>query len=314
MAKRIITRRDFLKAAAVTPIAGAIGFCPTGAGAAVAARPKTETSGGVATLKPIGQASRVVLVRDENAVAADRKFNAEAIQKMLDDAVGALFGEKNPVAAWKKIVKPTDTIGIKTNTWNYLPTGKEVEQAIQKRVIDAGVAPERIAIADRGVLKNPIFQNATVLINARPARVHYWAGMGSCIKNYIQFVPKPSEYHNDACADLATIWNLPPVKDRTKLNILVMLTPLFHNIGPQGFSEKYLWPYKGLIVGQDVVAVDATGFRIIQAKRLKEFGEEKPLETSAHHIALADTRHKLGTSDPGQIELIKLGWTDDILI
>jgi hypothetical protein len=314
MAKRIITRRDFLKAAAVTPIAGAIGFCSTGAGAAVAARPRTETSGGVATLKPIAQASRVVLVRDENAVAADRKFNAEAIQKMLDDAVSALFGEKNPVAAWKKIVTSADTVGIKTNTWNSLPTGKEVEQAIQKRVIDAGVPPERIAIADRGVLNNPIFQSATVLINARPARAHYWAGMGSCIKNYIQFVPKPSEYHNDACADLATIWNLPPVKDRTKLNILVMLTPLFHNIGPRGFSEKYLWPYKGLIVGQDVVAVDATGFRIIQAKRLKEFGEEKPLETSAHHIALADTRHKLGTSDPGQIELIKLGWTDDILI
>ena len=314
MAKRIITRRDFLKAAAVTPIAGAIGFCPTGAGAAVGARPKTETSGGIATLKSIAQASRVVLVRDENAVAADRKFNAEAIQKMLDDAVCALFGEKNPAAAWKKIVKPTDTIGIKTNAWNYLPTGKEVEQAIQKRVIDAGVPVERIAIADRGVLENPIFQSATVLINARPARVHYWAGMGSCIKNYIQFVPKPSDYHNDACADLATIWNLPPVKDRTKLNILVMLTPLFHNIGPRGFSEKYLWPYKGLIVGQDVVAVDATGFRVIQAKRLKEFGEEKPLETSAHHIALADTRHKLGTSDPGQIELIKLGWTDDILI
>lgn len=314
MAKRIITRRDFLKAAAVTPIAGAIGFCPTGAGAAVGARPKTETSGGIAPLKFIAQASRVVLVRDENAVAADRKFNAEAIQKMLDDAVGALFGEKNPVTAWKKIVKPTDTIGIKTNTWNYLPTGKEVEQAIQRRVMDAGVPVERIAIADRGVLENPIFQSATVLINARPARVHYWAGMGSCIKNYIQFVPKPSDYHNDACADLATIWNLPPVKDRTKLNILVMLTPLFHNIGPRGFSEKYLWPYKGLIVGQDVVAVDATGFRIIQAKRLKEFGEEKPLETSAHHIALADTRHKLGTSDPGQIELIKLGWTDDILI
>jgi len=314
MAKRIITRRDFLKAAAVTPIAGAIGFCPPGAGAAVGARPKTETSGGIAPLKSIAQASRVVLVRDENAVAADRKFNAEAIQKMLDDAVGALFGEKNPVAAWKKIVKPTDTIGIKTNAWNYLPTGKEVEQAIQRRVMDAGVPVERIAIADRGVLENPIFQNATVLINARPARVHYWAGMGSCIKNYIQFVPKPSDYHNDACADLATIWNLPPVKDRTKLNILVMLTPLFHNIGPRGFSEKYLWPYKGLIVGQDVVAVDATGFRIIQAKRLKEFGEEKPLETSAHHIALADTRHKLGTSDPGQIELIKLGWTDEILI
>jgi hypothetical protein len=93
-----------------------------------------------------------------------------------------------------------------------------------------------------------------------------------------------------------------------------MLTPLFHNIGPRGFSEKYLWPYKGLIVGQDVVAVDSAGYRILQAKRLREFGEDRPLETSAHHIMLADTRHKLGKSDPSQIELIKLGWQDDVLI
>jgi hypothetical protein len=138
--------------------------------------------------------------------------------------------------------------------------------------------------------------------------------MGSCIKNYIHFVPKPADYHGDACADLATIWNLPAVKGRTKLNILVMLTPLYHNIGPRGFSESYLWPYGGLIIGQDPVAVDATGYRIIQAKRLKEFGEDRPLETSAHHIQLADTRHKLGKSDPNAIELIKRGWMQEIFI
>jgi len=316
MAKKIITRREFLRAAAVTPIAGAIGCCCAGSGA-VASGPNAGSAGGSARISStvrLPSLSRVVLIRDDKAVDAERKFSAEAIQKMLDDAVAALFTEKDAVAAWKKIVKPSDTVGIKTNTWNLLPTGKEVEQAIQRRVMDAGVPPERIAIADWGVLKNPIFQSATVLINARPARVHYWAGMGSCIKNYIQFVPKPADYHTDACADLATIWQLPHVKDRTKLNILVMLTPLFHNIGPRGFSEKYLWPYKGLIVGQDPVAVDSTGYRVLQAKRLKEFGEEKPLETSAHHIALADTRHKLGTSDPSQIELIKLGWLDGAFI
>ena len=313
MAKKIITRRDFLKAAAVTPFAGAIGCCCTGT-AAVGPKPVAGSGQGVATLRSVSRASRVVLVRDENAVTAGRTFNAEVIQKMLDDAVMALFGEKSPAAAWKMIVKPEDTVGIKTNAWRQLPTGKEVEDAIKKRVLEAGVPAEKVAVADRGVLNNPLFQSATVLINARPARVHYWSGLGSCIKNYIQFVPKPSEYHNDACADLATIWNLPLVKDKTKLNIQVMLTPLFHNIGPSGFNEKYLWPYKGLIVGQDVVAVDTTAYRIIQAKRKQFFNEDQVLETSAHHIALADTRHKLGTSDPGKIELIKLGWTGEILI
>jgi hypothetical protein len=262
----------------------------------------------------MSRAPRVVLVRDSKAVLELRKFDGAVVQKMLDDAVTALFGAKDPAAAWKKIVGPGDTVGIKTNAWNSLPTGQEVEEAIRKRVLEAGVPAEKLAVADRGVLQNPIFQNATVLINARPARAHYWAGMGSCIKNYIQFVPKPSDYHNDACADLAMIWSLPHVKGRTRLNILVMLTPQYHNIGPRGFSENYLWPYGGLIVGQDVVAVDATGFRIIQAKRREVFGEDRPLETSAHHITLADTRHNLGRSDPKDIELIKLGWTEGVLV
>jgi hypothetical protein len=312
MRKSVITRRDFLKAAAVTPIAGAIGCCCTGVGAT--GGPSTKPGGGVASLRLVAPTSRVVLVRDAAAVGDARKLNGPVIQKMLDDAVMAQFGEKTPAAAWKRIVGPKDVVGIKTNVWNYLPTSKEVEDAIKMRVLEAGVPADKVSIADRGVLTNPVFQAATVLINARPARVHYWAGMGSCIKNYIMFVPKPSEYHDDACANLATIWNLPPVKDRTKLNIQVMLTPQFHNIGPRGFSEAYLWPYKGLIVGQDVVAVDATAYRIIQAQRLKHFGADTPLETSAHHILLADTKHKLGTSDPNLIDVIKLGWQEGILI
>lgn len=325
MKKKIITRRDFLRVAAVAPLAGAISC----AARAVKAPVPTEESITKIPYSPIppgekihlsprqkwaAQKSRVVLVRDQNAVTDDKKFNAKVIQKMLDDAVMNLFGEKDPIAAWKKVVKPGDIVGIKTNTWPSLATGAEVEQAIKRRVMDAGVPENKIAVADIGVLNNPIFKEATALINARPARCHYWAGMGGCIKNYIQFVPNRPDYHADACADLAAIWYLPPVKDKTRLNILVMLTPLFHNIGPRGFSEQYIWPYKGLIVGQDVVAVDATGLRILKAQRQKHFGEERPFETSAHHIALADTKHKLGTSDPAKIELIKLGWQTDSLI
>jgi hypothetical protein len=311
MAVKKWTRRDFLKTAAVAPIASAVGCscltCPKPLPAAPAAA-------GTARITQMAHKSRVVLVRDAAVVGEGRKINAGVVQKMLDDAVTTLFGEKDPIAAWKHIVGPGDTVGVKTNAWNYLPTGPELEAAISGRLVGAGVSADRISIRDRGVLNDPIFQAATVLINVRPARVHYWAGMGSCIKNYIMFVPKASDYHDDACADLAKIWNLPPVKGRTKLNILSMLTPQYHNIGPRGFSEQYLWTYGGLIVGQDVVAVDATGYSVIRAKRIEVFGEDKPLETSAHHIQLADTRHGLGKSDPADIELIKLGRTENILI
>jgi len=233
---------------------------------------------------------------------------------MLDEAVCALLGEKDPVAAWKTLIRPSDIVGIKTNVWRPIDTGEAVEQALKRRIMDAGVSENRIGMDDRGVLRNPIFHNATALVNARPARTHYWAGMGSCIKNYITFVPQPSAYHGDACADLAAIWSLPHVKGRTRLNVLIMLTPLFHSVGPHNFSREYVWSYKGILISRDPVAVDATGFRILQAKRLQHFGEDRPLETSAHHIALADTRHHLGVSDPARIDLVKLGWAEEILI
>lgn len=308
MAKKSITRREFLKAAAVAPLAGAAGCrCPCGE---TAPRPGFVPP----ALTGKDRRARVVLVRDAAAVGEGRAFNAEVIQKMLDDALAALFGESKAADAWKLIVRPEDTVGIKTNVWNFLPTGKEVEAAVKRRVMEAGVPESRIGLRDRGVLNDPVFQAATVLINARPARTHHWSGLGSCIKNYIMFVPKPSAYHGDSCADLAAIWSLPAVKGRTKLNINVMLTPLFNTVGPQGFSEQYLWSYKGILVGTDPVAVDSTALRIIEAKRKDHFGDDRPMATPAHHIKLADTRHGLGTSDPDKIELVKLGWTDGILI
>ena len=297
MKKKTLTRRDFLKVAAVTPVIGAV-----------------AGSLKIPAAEKLLQKSKVVLIRDENALLSFKKPDAEVVQRMLDEAVTTLVGEKDVTKAWKTLISPDDIVGIKTNIMRYLPTTSEVENAIKKRILDAGVAENNIGIDDRGVRENPIFKKATALINARPARTHHWAGMGSCIKNYIMFVPKAFEYHGDSCADLATIWKDFNLKDKTKLNILVMLFPQFHTVGPHSYADKYIWEYKGLIVSKDPVAADSTGLRIIEAKRKEYFGEDVPMKTPAKHIRLAETRHGLGVADPAKIELIKLGWEDGILI
>lgn len=294
--RKVITRRDFLKAATAAPLVGA--FAP----------------GPARTAQETGARSRVVLVRDESPLGPGGAPPLEVVQSMLDRAVGALVGEPDPVKAWKALIRPDDVVGIKTNAWRFIPTTSEVEQAIKRRVMDAGVAEDRIGIDDRGVLRNPIFQKATALINARPMRSHHWAGVGSLIKNYIMFVPRPSDYHGDTCATLGAIWHLPEVKGKTRLNVLVMFTPLFHGIGPHHYAKEYTWEYKGLIVSRDPVAADATGLRIILAKRREFFGDDRPLAMNPHHIALADTRYGLGVSDPTRIELIKLGWTEGAMV
>ncbi len=301
MSPKPFTRRDFLRAAALTPLAGAIASSGLGEGRAFAAAAQAAKS-------------RVILIRDKDVLGPGRKVVPSVVQKMLDDAVTALIGEKTPQDAWKKMIKPDDVVGIKTNVWNRLPTGPEIEQHLKARVMGCGVPAEKIGIADRGLLNNPLFTGATALVNVRPGRTHHWSGVGSCIKNMIMFAPQPYTWHDDSCADLAKLWDLPYVKGKVRLNILVMLTPLFHGIGPHHFSDQYIWDYRGLLVGADPVAVDAVGVRILEAKRREHFGEERPLQPPAHHVRYADTRHGLGTNDPAKIDLVRLGWQEGALI
>jgi len=295
--KKIITRRDFLRGSAYAAIFGSIGFIG-------------KSGEGYAGEKKV----KVILVRHPDAIDSNSQPNYEVIQSMLDQAVASLAGKQNFLEAWCQLIKLDDIVGIKSNVWSYIPTPKELEQAIKKRVMDVGVPESNIDISDRGVRRSAIFQKATALINARPLRTHHWSGIGGCIKNYIQFVSRPSAYHGDSCANLAAIWNEKGVKEKTRLNILVALTPLFHGIGPHHFNRTYIWPYKGMLVSTDPVAVDAMGIHLLQAKRRSYFGEDKPFAIPPKHIVVADKKHKLGISDLNKIELVKIGWKKDILI
>jgi len=236
------------------------------------------------------------------------------VQDMLDAGVKALTGKADPQSAWKTLIRPDDIVGIKNNRWPYLRTTPEVENALKTRIMEAGVSEARLSVDDLGVLQNPVFQKATALVNARPMRSHHWAGVGSLIKNYIMFIPDPSAIHPDSCADLASIWDLPLVKGKTRLNVLVMFTPQFHSFGPHSFNPKYVWKYYGLLLAFDPVAADATGLRIMEAIRREYFAEDRPLNPPAKHIAVADAKYHLGTADPQKIELIKIGYDKETFV
>ncbi len=317
--KEGMNRRDFLSGVAGAAMVGAITTAVGCGGEKREALPKPATvESGKRERIPskVGKkpGARVVLVRHEQAIGAGRAVNPEVLAGMIDDAVTTLFEAPDPESAWSEIIKPSDTVGVKSNSWRFLPTPPALEQKIVDRVISAGVDPARVAVDDRGVLGNQVFRDATALVNVRTSRTHHWAGVGSCIKNYIMFSPEPSSWHDDSCANLAGVWDLPIVKGKTRLNVLVMLTPLFHGKGPHHYQVQYTWEYKGLIVGTDPVAVDATGVRILEAQRRRHFGAEQPFSVPPKHIAVAEEKYKLGVADPARIELVKIGWDAGALI
>jgi hypothetical protein len=294
---RVITRRDFLRGTVYTALATSVGLDIP-----------------IATEVRAEEKAKIVLIRDENVIDQQGRINPEIVQKMLDQGVSSLLGEENSGQAWKKLIKPTDIVGIKSNVWAPLPTPKELEAAIEKRVLEAGVLRKNISIDDRGLLENRVFLSSTALINARPLRIHHWSGIGGCIKNYIMFVSTPWLYHADACSPLASIWNLPLVKGKTRLNILSLIRTQFYGRGAHFFDRRYVSDYKGLLIGKDPVALDAVGARLLQLQRIACFGEDRPLDTTPKHIFVADEKYKLGVSDLRRIDVVKLGWMEGALI
>jgi hypothetical protein len=295
MEKKVITRRDFLRVAGGTAVA-------TAWGAGILSEAWAEPT------------AKVVLIRNAEVLGPDGKVQEGVLQSMLDEAVKTLLGTNEPLEAWRKLIKSSDVVGVKSNEWGKLPTPKALEGAIKRRLLDVGVAGENMDIADKGVLQNPIFLKATALVNVRPLRTHHWAGVGTCLKNYIQFDPNRSSFHDEACAALGKIWTYPIVQGKTRLNILSVLTPQFYGRGANFFDTRYVWPYRGLIVGTDPVAVDTVGAHLLQVKRIAFFGEDRALDVPPTHIIVADKKYHLGVSDLNRIQLIKLGWMEEVLI
>jgi len=295
--KRVITRRDFLRTSSYMAMGSLIALPLMGR----AADAKTDKS-------------RVVLIRDESVMDGSGALRPGNLADMMDQAMITLFNTSNAAMAWRQLFDPVDVVGIKSNVWARLPTPRELENILQERLVAAGVKEQNISVDDRGVRQNPIFRNSTALINVRPMRTHHWSGLGTLLKNYIMFVSQPWIYHGNACEKLGAIWQKSHVKNKTRLNILVMMTPLFHGVGPHHYSKSYIWPYCGLVVSTDPVAADTIGADIIQAKRNEYFATERPISPRPLHIEAANTRYGLGNSHPARIELIKLGWEAGVLI
>ncbi len=289
------TRRDFLRGTAAGALGASAGL--TALRAAFAAEPAEART-------------TVVLIRDEGALDAQNKGNLKVVEAMLDKAVCRLAGKDDPVEAWKTYIRPDDTVGIKTTVY-MISTSDEAIAAVRAGVKKAGVPDERILAGDRGAAPGKA-KPVTALINVPSLKAHHMSGIGCAIKNYIVYHANPASMHPDSCSELGAAWQVPAIKDKTRLIVVDALLPMFDK-GPQ-VTPKYRWPYRGLVVGTDPVAVDTVCLRIIQAKRDAFKGEPWPVSPPPKSIAVADTKYHLGTSDPAKIHLVKVGWGQDVLV
>jgi len=323
-------RRQFIKTGAV--LGSGILFSP----------PLTSTC----TAQTIISKSKIVITKNSNLILESKSIDSDQMIKVLNKGMQELFDADNPVDAWKQVAKPGEIIGLKINCLSgFGSTHVVLVDAICESLQEAGIKADDIIIWDRqnsdledGKFKirdrgngikcigNDVlgFENdfemfgsaarlvcktlsrvCDGIINLPVLRDHGIAGMTMALKNMFGAIHNPNKFHlSMGDPYIADVYCYPSIRNKVRLTIADAIFAQYE--GGPSFMPHWRWPFCGLIIGKDPVAMDYVGWQIIEEKRkekglrsLKEVGREPKYIATA-----ANQNHRLGTDDPNKI-LIK---------
>ncbi len=283
--------------------------------------------------------SRVVIARSARPRVSD----------LLDRAVQSYFNCDSPLEAWRKVVRPNETVGLKVNCLSGRggSTSVALVDAICERLQQAGVRQDKIIVWDRlnedlesagfrptsrsgrirfmgndvlgyerdltvfgsagSLLSKTLTQLCDAVINLPVLKDHGIVGVTLALKSMFGAIHNPNKYHPNAGDPyVADVNAMPEIRGKVRLTICDGLTAQYEG-GPT-YMPQWSWPYGGVLVAQDPVALDTVGWRIIEEKRA-EVGMKplKYVKREPRYIATAaDASHRLGTNDPARIERVEV--------
>lgn len=335
-----LNRREFLKGAAVAGL-GLLGGCGKKPAPPPAA-PVSEVS--PPSVPPPTGKSQVVIVRHSGVQDEQRRLDRAVLEKMLDEGMLELSGESSVQRAWEKYFSSDERVGLKPNgiAGPALSTATALIEICIERLLGLGLKAENIIVWEqddnrirncglqvnlsgpgvrrrgingdwdevvqlgsfRGRLTKIVTQRVDAILNLPILKDHNIAGITLALKNHYGTHDNPAAHHPNNCDPYCADLNaLPAIKDKTRL-IIADATRAAYEGGPS-FHPQHVWAYNGLMFATDPVALDYTGWQIIEKKRA-EVGRP-PLTRVGRppkYIASAAARG-LGTNDPKYIELIE---------
>ncbi len=288
-------------------------------------------------------AGKPVVVRARRAgwTAADGTVAPEVAFAPLGAALARAAGEKTPVDAMRKLFRPSDIVALKVNciAGKGLSPQPRLVQQLAEWLIAAGVPARQVVIWDRTSreLKNAGFaetggvrvvgtddayeaaprewgaggscfakllaNEVTALINVGVLKDHGMAGVSHGLKNWYGAIHNPNKYHDDGCnpyiPDLAAS---PLIAKKLRLTV-VDGTIGQCNAGP-GRSPKWTWPWGGALVSTDPVAIDALGWREIEAQRKVMGLKSLTDEGRAPRYIAAAAKKGLGVAELERVEVV----------
>jgi len=156
-------------------------------------------------------------------------------------------------------------------------------------------------------LSRILTERTSVLINLPVLKDHDGAGVTIGMKNLYGVIHNPNKYHPNGCDPyIADLNMLPGIRSKLRLTICDATTAMYE--GGPAFKPEFSWKCNALLAARDPVALDYTGWRLIERKRAEK--GLKTLEAEGRpprYIATAaDKDHRLGTNDPRRISAIEV--------
>jgi len=289
--------------------------------------------------------SRVVIAKDPLLGRSRTSVDSTRLLKVLDRAMQSLYEVDAPVEAWRKVVRPGEVVGLKINGLG-ATTSVALVEAVCERLRQAGLPGKDIIVWDRstadlehagfrmgsrnshvrfignddagyepelavhGSAASRISQTLTrtcdAVINLPVLKDHGIVGVTMALKNLFGAIHNPNKYHSNVGDPyVADVYMLAPIRQKLRLAICDAIVGQYE--GGPSYMPQWSWPYNGLIVSRDPVALDYTGWQIIERQRA-ERGMKSLREMRREPVYIAraaDAQHRLGTNDPGRIDLVE---------
>lgn len=171
----------------------------------------------------------------------------------------------------------------------------------------AGYEPE-LAIHGRAAsrLALTLTRTCDAVINLPVLRDHGIVGVTMALKNFFGAIHNPNQYHNNMGDPyIADVYMLPPIRQKVRLAICDAIVAQYE--GGPSYMPQWSWPYNGLIVSRDPVALDLTGWQILERKRAERgMRSLREARREPTYIArAADPQHRVGINDPARIDLVE---------
>jgi uncharacterized protein (DUF362 family) len=215
------SRRDFLKSAAT----GAV-LLGTQSKLGLARRQELRTD-----KRADGGKSKVVIAKDPDLHGTDSKIDDKRVAGLLDRAIAAYTGRKNPVDAWKRIVveggAKDKVIGLKTNGLGGkgISTHLALVMAVAERLQLAGVKPGNILVWDRNARD---LQACGLRINTDPTRIRCFGSDVAGFEDNVEvWGSSRARFSKILTRQCAMVINLPILKDHSMSGITFAMKNMY---------------------------------------------------------------------------------------